>query len=97
MTSPSHDDLLLQLECACLYEIFDSSKLSYSRGSGSPACTDQYSNPLAGTEDGANGLDGVVNRMKDLAVNRGDAMRRSKKDRASLKSSFREYHKAVEV
>lgn len=51
----------------------------------------------AGAEDGGSGLDGVVNRMKDLAVNRGDAMRRSKRDRASLKSSFRGYYKAVEV
>lgn len=53
--------------------------------------------PFAGAEDGGSGLDGVVNRIKDLAINRGDAMRRSKKDRASLKSSFREYHKAIEV
>lgn len=50
----------------------------------------------SGAEDGGSGLDGVVNRMKDLAVNRGDAMRRSKRDRASLKSSFRGYYKAVE-
>lgn len=51
----------------------------------------------ADSEEAPNGLDSVVERMKALSVNRGDSMRRSKKDRASLKSSFRGYYKAVEV
>lgn len=36
-------------------------------------------------------------RMKDLATNRGDALRRSKKSRASLRSTFRELCSSVEV
>ncbi len=36
-------------------------------------------------------------RMKDLATNRGDAKRRSKKDRSSLKSTFRDLCSTLEV
>jgi len=42
-------------------------------------------------------LNDIVSRMRDLASNRGDAQRRSKKDRAYLKQTFREHYKAVEV
>ena len=38
-----------------------------------------------------------MSRMKDLATNRGDVNRRSKRDRSSLKTIFREHYKAVEV
>lgn len=43
------------------------------------------------------GMEEVVARMKDLATNRGDALRRSKKSRASLRSTFREICSSVEV
>ena len=36
-------------------------------------------------------------RMKQLATNRGDAKRRSKKDRSSLKSTFRDLCSTLEV
>lgn len=45
----------------------------------------------------SSGLDEVVGRMKDLAVNKGDKSRRSRKDRASLRSTFRELCNVVEV
>lgn len=38
----------------------------------------------------AQNLEDIVTRMQDLAVNRGDDTRRSKKDRINLKSTFRE-------
>lgn len=41
-------------------------------------------------------LEDIVDRMKDLATNRGDAIRRSKKDRASQKGTFRELMSIVE-
>ena len=44
-----------------------------------------------------NGLDDVVTRMRQLATNRGDKTRRSKKDRASTKATFRELYNVVEV
>ena len=43
------------------------------------------------------GMEDVVARMKDLATNRGDAKRRSKKDRSSLKSTFRDLCSTLEV
>lgn len=43
------------------------------------------------------GMDDVVARMKDLATNRGDAKRRSKRDRSSLKSTFRDLCSTLEV
>ena len=43
------------------------------------------------------GMEDVVARMKDLATNRGDAKRRSKRDRSSLKSTFRELCSTLEV
>ena len=43
------------------------------------------------------GLDEVVARMKELASNRGDALRRSKRDRSTLKSTFRDLLGVVEV
>lgn len=46
---------------------------------------------------GPGSLEELVQRMRELATNRGDDRRRSKRDRASLKSSFREHCKAVEV
>lgn len=36
-------------------------------------------------------------RMKELATNRGDTKRRSKKDRSSLKSTFRDLCSTLEV
>lgn len=43
------------------------------------------------------GLDEVVARMKDLASNRGDSLRRSKRDRSTLKGTFRDLVGMVEV
>ena len=45
----------------------------------------------------AAGMEDVVARMRDLATNRGDASRRSKRERASLRSTFRGLCSAVEV
>lgn len=45
----------------------------------------------------SSGLDDVVGRMKDLATNKGDSNRRSRKDRASSRSTFRELCSVVEV
>lgn len=42
-------------------------------------------------------MEDVVARMRDLATNRGDASRRSKRERASLRSTFRGLCSAVEV
>ena len=54
-------------------------------------------NPKQQAEAISNGLDDVVSRMKDLASNRGDKNRRSRRDRASTRSTFRELCNAVEV
>jgi hypothetical protein len=43
------------------------------------------------------GLDLVVDRMKDLASNRGDRQRRSKRERSALKGAFRELRGIMEV
>ena len=55
--------------------------------------------PLEGEDGGARaaGMEDVVARMRDLATNRGDASRRSRRERASLKSTFRGLCSAVEV
>lgn len=45
----------------------------------------------------SNGLEDVVRRMKELATNRGDMSRRSRKDRASMRSTFRELCNIVEM
>ena len=54
-------------------------------------------NPKQQAEAISNGLDDVVSRMKDLATNKGDKNRRSKRDRASTRSTFRELCSVVEV
>lgn len=41
-------------------------------------------------------LEDIVARMQDLAKNRGDETRRSKKDRVVLRSTFRELHSIME-
>jgi len=50
-----------------------------------------------GSEDSLSGLSEVVGRMRDLATNRGDRQRRSKRDRASLRGAFREITRVIEV
>lgn len=45
----------------------------------------------------AESLEDIVSRMQDLAKNRGDDTRRSKKDRASQRSTFRELSSILEV
>ena len=55
------------------------------------------SSPKQKAEAISNGLDDVVGRMRELATNRGDRSRRSKRDRASMKSTFRELCNVVEV
>ena len=42
-------------------------------------------------------LEQITDRMRDLAKNRGDSTRRSRRDRASLKGTFRELCNVVEV
>ena len=72
---------------------------------GPPAGDDELGSPgpatppLAGEYGGvhAGGMEDVVARMRDLATNRGDASRRSKRERASLRSTFRGLCSAVEV
>ena len=54
-------------------------------------------NPKQQAEAISSGLDDVVGRMKDLATNKGDSNRRSRKDRASSRSTFRELCNVVEV
>lgn len=54
-------------------------------------------NPQQKAEAITNGLDDVVGRMRELATNRGDRSRRSKRDRVSMKSTFRELCNVVEV
>ncbi|KAL3156213.1 hypothetical protein ABBQ32_012494 [Trebouxia sp. C0010 RCD-2024] len=54
-------------------------------------------NPQQKAEAISNGLDDVVGRMRELATNRGDKTRRSRKDRMSMKSTFRELCNVVEV
>lgn len=39
----------------------------------------------------ASNMDAVVARMQDLATDKGDALRRSRKDRAKLRSLFRRW------
>lgn len=53
--------------------------------------------PMAVGAKRSPGMEEVVARMKDLATNRGDAQRRSKKSRASLRSTFRELCSSVKV
>lgn len=48
------------------------------------------------TGSGVSGLSEVVGRMKDLATNRGDRQRRSKRERASLRGAFREITRVIE-
>ena len=66
-----------------------------SRQAANPKSTSQ--NPQQKAEAISNGLDDVVGRMRELATNRGDKTRRSKKDRVSMKSTFRELCNVVEV
>ena len=54
-------------------------------------------NPKQQAEAISNGLDDVVNHMKELASNRGDKSRRSRKDRAATRSTFRDLCNVVEV
>jgi hypothetical protein len=42
-------------------------------------------------------MDDVVARMRELATHRGDEQRRNRRDRAALKSTFRELITTVEV
>ena len=42
-------------------------------------------------------MDEVVARMRELATHRGDEQRRNRRDRAALKSTFRELITTVEV
>lgn len=42
-------------------------------------------------------LEDIVSRMKDLAKNRGDPSRRSRKERAAQRGTFRELCNIVEV
>ena len=67
-------------------------KAGHQKGSASGS-----RNPQQKAEAITNGLDDVVSRMRQLATNRGDNTRRSKKDRASTKATFRELYNVVEV
>ena len=52
---------------------------------------------MAEAEGMGGGVAEVLERMRTLAVNRGDAQRRSKRDRAALRSVFRSTCAAAEV
>jgi len=47
-------------------------------------------------EEGVDRIEDIVSRMQDLAKNRGDETRRSKKDRVVLKTTFRELASIME-
>ena len=70
---------------ALLFEVCDLASLPESKPTGD----DEEGMPQR--------LEDIVARMQDLATNRGDETRRSKKDRASLKGTFRELCCIVEV
>ncbi|DBA83033.1 TPA: hypothetical protein ACH3X1_006807 [Trebouxia sp. C0004] len=53
-------------------------------------------NPKQQAEAISNGLEDVVSRMKELATNRGDKNRRSRRDRALTRSTFRDLCNVVE-
>lgn len=46
---------------------------------------------------GAAQMEEVMARMRELATNRGDDSRRSKRDRSALKTTFRDLISSVEV
>lgn len=50
----------------------------------------------AAAVDAESGLSQVVGRLRELATNRGDKQRRSKRDRASLRGAFRDVTRIVE-
>ncbi|KAI8467634.1 MAG: interferon-related developmental regulator family protein [Monoraphidium minutum] len=50
----------------------------------------------SGSAGGVSGLSEVVGRMRDLATNRGDRQRRSKRERAALRGAFRDITRAIE-
>lgn len=54
-------------------------------------------NPKQQAEAISNGLDDVVSRMKALATNKGDKSRRSRRDRATTRSTFRDLCSVVEA
>ena len=64
------------------------------RRPGSPAAEAAIGNG-AGTVQ--SGMDDVVARMRELATHRGDEQRRNRRDRAALKSTFRDLITTVEV
>lgn len=70
-------------------------RLSHRASSQNPQ--QKSRNPQQKAEAITNGLDDVVGRMRELATNRGDKSRRSKRDRVSMKSTFRELCNVVEV
>ncbi|EIE23324.1 hypothetical protein COCSUDRAFT_63675 [Coccomyxa subellipsoidea C-169] len=76
---------------ALLYDAAGLGELEGDSGDDSGAET-----PLASGAKRSPGMEEVVARMKDLATNRGDTLRRSKKSRASLRSTFRELCSSVE-
>lgn len=64
---------------------------------GSPAA-EAANGGSTGAAGGAHAeMDDVVQRMKELATHRGDEQRRNRRDRAALKSTFRELITTVEV
>ncbi len=54
------------------------------------------STPAATEEEEVDHIEDIVSRMQDLAKNRGDETRRSKKDRVVLKTTFRELASIME-
>jgi hypothetical protein len=42
-------------------------------------------------------MDDVMTRMRDLASHKGDDIRRSKRDRSALKTTFRDLVASIEV
>ena len=82
--------------CAAIVTI-DASPRSPTEESTENGHARQSPSSEAGSAAAAAGLDGVVARMRELATNRGDALRRSKRDRGTLRSRFRDLVGVVEV
>jgi hypothetical protein len=76
---------------AIIYEMCDLSSLPKSHAHNEDLHEEN------GNGSAHEGLQEIVTRMQDLAKNRGDETRRSKKDRATLRRTFRELLAVIEV
>jgi hypothetical protein len=78
------------------------SEAGSARGAAAPAGAANGAARSGGGAGGSDagsvsGLSEVVDRMRELATNRGDRTRRSRRDRASLRGAFREITAVIEA